>query len=219
MEKMKLLATLVCAFGVLAFASTARAQNDDVLDEDHIDDPENGKYVFWDEEEMLKFLAEYNAELAANDEEDGGGVLDSCTSYRPAATAAGTYHTGRTPHWHVDTNVYWSTYYWSYYVCYNAHNHSSVYGINATWKTTQSNACDYCDQDDWTPKYYTGGSPATMTDTRDCWYDLGSDAIYYYGREFNGYSSGYTFGYENMALFDREGTSTDSKIMILLCMT
>jgi hypothetical protein len=217
---MRKLTTLVCAFAVLAFAAPALAQNDDVLDENHIDDPENGQYVFWDEDEMNAFLAEYFAGLAAtSDEDEGGGMLDSCTNYRPVATTVATYHVGRPSHWHVDTNITWSSYYTAYSVCYNAHNHSNVSGVYAWWRTTQANACDYCDQDDWMPEYWEVDNPnwEEMTDTRSCSYGIGTDDIYYYGREYNGLS-GDDYGFGSLVLFDRVGTGTDSRVIIQDCM-
>jgi hypothetical protein len=206
----KLLTTLVCAFAVLAFANTARAQNDDVLDGDHIDDPENGKYVFWDEEEMMKFLAEYNAALEAVDDEDGGGVLDSCDYVIPPVTAVSTYHVGRPGHWHVDTNVQlYAQYSWPnpdrdvYRVCTNGvHMYANVAGLKVNWKTTSADACDYCDWETWDAVYMKPSQSWNEFTTTDCsWAVFPYHDVFYWGQEppgdaYFGVSVSYQINYQ-----------------------
>jgi hypothetical protein len=198
---MKKLTTLVCALAVLAFAAPALAQNDDVLDEDHIDDPANGKYVFWDEDEMNAFLAEYAATVEAPYDE-GGGVLDTCEYQIPIAYAVSTYHVGRPGHWHVDVDVDLHAHYSyiDYYrVCTNGvHMYANVAGLKTNWKTTEDDACDYCDLEDWEAYYKkepaTSWTPFT---TIDCWYGVPPyDDTFYLGEETSGdYDDSVTYNY------------------------
>ena len=218
MKKMKALTTLVCAFAALAFSAGAWAQNDDVLDEDHIDDPSNGKYVFWDEEEMNEFLLEHAASVESAYDDEGGGVLDVCFTSRPIAYAVTTRHDEGTEneHTHVDLNVVWDSLSSVYTVCAGGHMYSDVDGLRVNWKTTSASDCDYCDWNDWSAKHYYPDYQE-MSYVQDCVYIIYTSIIVYWGEERADFNNHDFVIDENVAKFNRDGTSTDSMVEMVDC--
>ncbi len=208
MKKMKVLITLAGALCVLAFAAFAWAQDDDVLDENHIDDPENGKYVFWDEDEMNEFLLEVAASVDSAYDDEGGGMLDFCILCTPIAYAVSTLHYEGSPsqHWHVSTDIQWMGYDSTFHDCGGStHMYSDVDGLKTYWKTTSASCCDYCNLENWVPQHKY---PAWQDDTGDwdCLHDIYSDDIVYWGYEladFNNYD--FTSG-DYLSRFKRSST-------------
>jgi hypothetical protein len=214
----KLTLTLVCAFGVLAFANTARAQNDDVLDEDHIDDPENGKYVFWDEEEMEAFIDELNAEWEASLEDE---ALDTCLLLRPEAYYVKTLHNEGTAYayWDLTTYVTWNSRFTRYEV------HAGYTGedmweyvdaLEVGWRHSAS-VCPYCDWDDWDAEYsLDGGSTYPDMQDQDCWNTGYPYVVVYYYKGYDSLNFDDEAIYNYFARFNRGGSTTDSPVYLAL---
>ena len=186
----KLTTTMASALAVLLLASGAWAWESD-LDYDHISRPEDGYYVFWNEEEMNEFLDELaEAKAVAEYEEQIYGETRACWVLRPVVDYAWTMHDEgeETAHWHVTTNVTWDGQLQEYQVhesYTNGHMWDSVDQIKVRWRDNDGGwYCDYCDDYSWNA-YYKKGSIWRTMDSYNCFHYSG--AVYYYGSETSDY--------------------------------
>ncbi|MFO8072695.1 MAG: hypothetical protein R6V85_12560 [Polyangia bacterium] len=226
----KLTATIATALAAPLFATGAWSYESESVydeshpsgfwfDENHVDDPENGSYVFWDDQELDDFLLEF-ASTVESPYDEQANTLGDCFAFRPIAYAVTTTHGEGTrwEHTHVDTDVRWNSGSSKYYVCYNdeTHMYSNVDSIKGNWKTTSSSGCDYCDWDDWAAKY-SKGNPYYIMDDYDCMYIFGTDDIVYWGEESSALTDFDYDLYDNMLKFERAYTSTDSEVYAGSC--
>jgi hypothetical protein len=186
----KLTTTMASALAVLLLASGAWAWESD-LDYDHISRPEDGYYVFWNEEEMNEFLDELaEAKAVAEYEEQIYGETRACWVLRPVVDYAWTMHDEgeETAHWHVTTYVTWDGQLQEYQVhesYTDGHMWDSVDQIKVRWRDNDGGwYCDYCDDYSWNA-YYKKGSIWRTMDSYNCFHYSG--AVYYYGSETSDY--------------------------------
>jgi hypothetical protein len=187
MRKMKLLATLVCAFAVLAFAAPALAQEAELA----CGEVEKGTWTFHNESEMNEFLEDLAAEAAENctsEEVEDEWMIDYCWAVGPIAHAVSTLRWEGTPDevWTTTTNIQWhpNGYYYISAGSMPPGMFANVDTLKVIWRHPGGIACLYCYQGSpWRTRHWE--SNWTNMDTQSCssffgtWYYFGTEETYF----------------------------------------
>jgi hypothetical protein len=211
----KLTLTLVCAFGVLAFAAGAWAQDAELA----CGEVEKGTWTFESEAEMNEFLEDLAAEASENctsEDFEQEWLLDSCDVVPPIA------HAVTTVRWQGTGSETWTTttdivsigggYFTINPGQQPAGMFEDVDQLRVTWRHPGGSACNYCTAENPTWQTYHWYSGFLTDDYKSCSSLYG--VYYYFGREWNDYDD-YAF-YYNVAKFHSNPGGRGAQAYIIL---